>query len=103
MDGPARRGGDSQEPAWHEARRALLRSAEVCAAAAASLALRGGRGTAAAALIRQAIAVMQEAADAVRYAVYDEGLAEAAQARAAGEALGAAGLVPPQGRHLHPV
>jgi hypothetical protein len=103
MDGSALSGEDGHEPGWGEVRQAMMMAAEICATAAVSLAMRGPHGAHAAMLVRQSADALRDLGAQLRYAVFDEAVADAERSRAADDALAAAGLVPPQARHLRAV
>ena len=101
----ATEGDAGREPGWGDARRAVMTAAEICAAAAVTLSLRGPHGTHAAMMIRQATEVLRDLSAQLRFPVFSEAVVEAERSRAAEEALRAAGVpVPaPRGAHLHVV
>jgi hypothetical protein len=91
-------------PPWGDVRQAVMMYAEVCAAAAACVALRGPHAAHAVAAIRQAAESLRGISAQLRPAAFDEAVVEAERSRAAHDALAAAGLVPPpRGRHLRAV
>jgi hypothetical protein len=78
--------------------------AEVCAAAAVVLALRGPHGAHAAQLVSHAAGALRDIAAQLRPLAFDETIIEAERSRAAEEALKAAGLAPlPRPGHLRAV
>lgn len=102
MDGSAVRGEPGPEPGWGDVRRAVMRKAEAVADAVAVLCARpADRGAVRA--VEQATAVLRDALGCLRWPVLDEAVVDAERERAAGEALAAAGFVPPATRHLHVV
>ena len=79
-------------------------AAEVCAIAAVSLTVRGPHGAHAALMVSQAAAGLRDIGAQLRPLAFDEAVIEAERARAAEEALAAAGLAaPPRGRPLRAV
>ena len=95
---------DSASPGWGDVRQAVMTAAEACACAVTSLGLRGEGGGPAAGTAGQAVAVLRDLAGRLRPLAFDEAVIEAERARAADEALAAAGLVPPpRGRHLRAI
>jgi hypothetical protein len=103
MHGSAVRGEDGPEPAWGEIKQRVASAAESVATAVSGLSLRSGDGGAVRA-VEQAVAAFRDALGCLRPAVLDEAVVEVERARAADEALAAAGLVPPpRGRHLRVV
>lgn len=104
MDGSALRGDAGHEPEWAEVRQAVMMAAEICATAAVSLAMRGPHGAHAAMMVRQSADAMRDMGAQLRYLTFSEAVVEAERDRAAGDALAAAGVVPPPSpRHLHAV
>jgi hypothetical protein len=104
MDGSVLHGDPGHAPGWAEVRAAVVRAAEACAAAVAGMSVRGGdRGAIRTA--QEAVAALRDLGGCLRYAAFDEAVVDAERARAADEALAAAGLVPPprRGGHLHAV
>lgn len=96
--------GAPGSPPWGDVRQALLMWGEVCAAAAVALAMRGPHGVHAALAVREAAGALRDLSAQLRPVAFDEAVVEAERSRAAGEALTAAGLMPPQRpRHLHSV
>jgi hypothetical protein len=109
MDGSALRGDAGPEPGWTDFRRAVIIAAEITAAAAVSLAMRGPHGMHAAMMVREAADglrnVGMQAAE-FRHREFNETVIDAEADRRAREILAAAGLVPPPppgGRHLRAV
>ena len=92
----------AREPSWSDVRQRVLGYAEMCAAAAVTLALRP-HGTHAAAMARQLTEAVRDLGAQLRFPVFSETVIEAERSRAAEEALRAAGVsVPaPRGSHLH--
>jgi len=78
-------------------------AAEICATAAVSLAMRGPHGMHAALVVRQSADALRDMGGQLRYLAFDEAVVDAERARAAGDALAEAGLVPEPARHLHVV
>jgi hypothetical protein len=104
MDGSALRGDTGPEPGWGDVRRAVMWYAEICATAAVSLAVRGPHGVHAAMVARQSADALRDMGAQLRYLTFSEAVVEAERDRAAGDALAAAGVVPPPpARHLRAV
>jgi|HubBroStandDraft_6_1064221.scaffolds.fasta_scaffold00062_2 hypothetical protein len=103
MDGSALRGDTGPEPGWGDVRRAVMMAAEICATAAVSLAVRGPHAVHAAMMVRQSADALRDMGGCLRPLAFDEAVIDAERARAADEALGAAGLLPPPRRHLRVV
>jgi hypothetical protein len=103
VDASAARGDTGPEPGWGDVRRAVMMAAEICATAAVSLAMRGPHGMHAALVVRQSAEALRDMGAQLRYLAFDEAVVDSERERAAGEALAAAGLVPPAARHLHVV
>lgn len=104
MHGSAVRGDDGPEPGWGDVRQAMIMAAEICAAAAVSLAVRGPHGVHAALVVRQSADALRDMGAQLRYLTFSEAVVEAERDRAAGDALAAAGVVPPPpARHLRAV
>ena len=102
MDGSALRGDAGQVPGWAEVRAAVMDAAQACAAAVTALPARGGdRGAVRTA--QQAVLALRDLGGCLRPLAFDEAVIEAERARAADEALAAAGLVPPPRCRLHVV
>lgn len=98
----ARRSEPGPDPGWCDARQAVIRAAEACTAAMASLSLHGGRGPAMA-VASEAADVLRDIREMLRGIMVDDAAIEVEAARRAAEILACAGPPPRRRRHLHVV
>jgi anti-sigma-K factor RskA len=93
-------------PSWDDIRRAVMVATEVCATAFVTLALRGPHGAHTAAMASQAVAALRDIGaqlTVLHDRDFNEATVQLERARAAAEALAAAGIPQPRPPHLHAV